>query len=115
MTSTTGWARPRWLENDPERDSITRRYLKHQHSLVDRGLAQPADEGHPDPDAVAETQSQEEEAVERTISLNEQRLVTVLSLKQCHPMDASRSASLLQNPNNPTTGRTKNPPQRKRS
>jgi 3' terminal RNA ribose 2'-O-methyltransferase Hen1 len=54
-------------------------YLKHQRSLVDNALAQLADEGAPDPDAAAEAHSQEEEAVERTISLNEQRLGAVLA------------------------------------
>jgi len=68
-----------WLGDHPERELITRRYLKHQRSLVDNALAQLADEGAPDPDAVAEAHSQEEEAVERTISLNEQRLGAVLA------------------------------------
>ena len=68
-----------WLGDHPERELITRRYLKHQRSLVDNALAQLAEEGASDPDAVAEAHSQEEEAVERTISLNEQRLGAVLA------------------------------------
>jgi 3' terminal RNA ribose 2'-O-methyltransferase Hen1 len=68
-----------WLAAHPERETITRRYLKHQRSLVDDALAQLVDESEPDPDAVAEAHSQEEEAVERTISLNEQRLGSVLA------------------------------------
>jgi len=68
-----------WLSSHPERDAITRRYLKHQRSLVDDALAQLTDEGEPDPDAAAEVHTQEEEAVERTISLNEQRLGSVLA------------------------------------
>jgi 3' terminal RNA ribose 2'-O-methyltransferase Hen1 len=68
-----------WLGDHPERELITRRYLKHQRSLVDSALAQIVDEGTPDPDVVAEAHSQEEEAVERTISLNEQRLGAVLA------------------------------------
>jgi len=68
-----------WLGDHPERELITRRYLKHQRSLVDNALAQLADEGTPDPDILAEAHSQEEEAVERTISLNEQRLGAVLA------------------------------------
>ena len=63
-----------WLASHPERDAITRRYLKHQRSLVDDALAQLADEGEPNPDAIAEVHAQEEEAIERNISLNEQRL-----------------------------------------
>jgi 3' terminal RNA ribose 2'-O-methyltransferase Hen1 len=68
-----------WLGDHPEREQITRRYLKHQRSLVDNALAQLADESGPDPDAVAEAHAQEEDAVERTLSLNEQRLGAVLA------------------------------------
>jgi 3' terminal RNA ribose 2'-O-methyltransferase Hen1 len=68
-----------WLADHPERDAITRRYLKHQRSLVDNALSQLVDENEPDPDAATEAHSQEEEAVERTISLNEQRLGAVLA------------------------------------
>ncbi|HKW28567.1 MAG TPA: 3' terminal RNA ribose 2'-O-methyltransferase Hen1, partial [Verrucomicrobiae bacterium] len=68
-----------WLASHPEREAITRRYLKHQRSLVDDALAQLVGEDEPDPDATAETQAQEEEAIERSISLNEQRLGTVLA------------------------------------
>src|SRR5436190_20023867 len=63
-----------WLPSHPEREAITRRYLKHQRSLVDDALAQLAEENEPDPDAAAETHASEEEAIERSISLNEQRL-----------------------------------------
>lgn len=73
-----------WLAAHPEREAITRRYLKHQRSLVDDALARLADENAPDPDAVAEVQAQEEEAIEKHLSLNEQRLGTVLAaLKAC--------------------------------
>jgi len=68
-----------WLASHPERDAITRRYLKHQRSLVDDALAQLVDESEPNPDAVAEANALEEEAVEQTISLNEQRLGSVLA------------------------------------
>jgi 3' terminal RNA ribose 2'-O-methyltransferase Hen1 len=67
-----------WLATHPERDAITRRYLKHQRSLVDDALAQLADESEPNPDAVAETHALEEETIERNISLNEHRLGTVI-------------------------------------
>jgi 3' terminal RNA ribose 2'-O-methyltransferase Hen1 len=69
-----------WLAGHPERESITRRYLKHQRSLITDALAQLADESDPDMDATAEVENQEEEAVERTLSLNEQRLGTVLAV-----------------------------------
>lgn len=69
-----------WLASHPERESITRRYLKHQRGLITDALAQLADEGDPDMDETAEVASQEEEAVECTLSLNEQRLGTVLAV-----------------------------------
>jgi 3' terminal RNA ribose 2'-O-methyltransferase Hen1 len=68
-----------WLKSHPEREAITRRYLKHQRSLVDDALAQLVDESEPDPDAAAEAHAQEEEIIERSISLNEQRLGAVLA------------------------------------
>lgn len=68
-----------WLATHPERETITRRYLKHQRSLVDDALAQLVDESDPDPDAAAEAHTTEEEAIERSISLNEQRLGSVLA------------------------------------
>jgi 3' terminal RNA ribose 2'-O-methyltransferase Hen1 len=69
-----------WLATHPERDTITRRYLKHQRSLVTDALAQLVDENDPHPDETAETQAQEEAVVERVLSLNEQRLGTVLAV-----------------------------------
>jgi 3' terminal RNA ribose 2'-O-methyltransferase Hen1 len=68
-----------WLAGHPERESITRRYLKHQRSLVDDALAQLADESEPDPDSRAESHAREEEVIEKTISLNEQRIGSVLA------------------------------------
>ena len=68
-----------WLASHPEREAITRRYLKHQRSLVDEALAQLVDEGEPDPDAAAAAHALEEEAIERSISLNDQRLGAVLA------------------------------------
>ncbi len=69
-----------WLAAHPERDAITRRYLKHQRSLVTDALAQLVDENDPHPDETAEAQAQEEATVERSLSLNEQRLGTVLAV-----------------------------------
>lgn len=68
-----------WLASHPEREVITRRYLKHLRSLVDDAMAQLTDESEPNPDVVAEAHAQEEEAIERSISLNEQRLGSVLA------------------------------------
>jgi 3' terminal RNA ribose 2'-O-methyltransferase Hen1 len=69
-----------WLAAHPERDAITRRYLKHQRSLVDDALAQLMDESEPNPDFVAEAYAIEEETIEKNISLNEQRLGAVLAV-----------------------------------
>src|SRR5438552_14019430 len=79
-----------WLPTHPERETITRRYLKHQRSLVDDALAQLVDESEPDPDAVAEAHASEEEEIERSISLNEQRLGSVLAA-----LKASGAARIL--------------------
>ena len=68
-----------WLASHPERETITRRYLKHQRSLVDDVLAQLADESEPNPDEVARSNALEEETVEQKINLNEQRLGAVLA------------------------------------
>ncbi|HMJ64711.1 MAG TPA: 3' terminal RNA ribose 2'-O-methyltransferase Hen1 [Candidatus Binatia bacterium] len=68
-----------WLSSHPEREVITRRYLKHQRSLVDNALAQLVSDTETDPDDAAEAHALEEEAIERSISLNEQRLGTVVA------------------------------------
>ena len=79
-----------WLASHPEREAITRRYLKHQRSLVTDALAQLVDESDPHPDETAATHEQEEAAVERALSLNEQRLGTVLAV-----LKASGAQSVL--------------------
>jgi 3' terminal RNA ribose 2'-O-methyltransferase Hen1 len=68
-----------WLATHPERDLITRRYLKYQRTLADEALARLAAEETPDPDAAEETQTGEEAAVERRSSLNEQRIGAVVA------------------------------------
>lgn len=68
-----------WLNTHPEREAIARRYLKHQRSLVDDALSRLM--GDTDEDSIARTDGREheEEAVEKTIGLNEQRMGTVLA------------------------------------
>jgi SAM-dependent methyltransferase len=56
-----------WLATHPERDAITRRYLKHQRSLVTDALAQLVDESDPHPDDTAEARGQEEAALESAL------------------------------------------------
>ena len=69
-----------WLADHPAREQITRRYLKHQPSLARQAIARLISEESPNADAVDETYDQQEEAVEEKLSLNDQRLGTVLSV-----------------------------------
>ena len=74
-----------WVANHPERELITGRYLRHDRKLTNDALARLAeldeatasdDESDEDPDEVADAA---ESAVEEHISLNEQRLATVVA------------------------------------
>ncbi|MEO5818492.1 MAG: 3' terminal RNA ribose 2'-O-methyltransferase Hen1 [Gemmatimonadaceae bacterium] len=68
-----------WLATHPEKDVITRRYLKHQRSLVLDAVARLTTEETPDEeDAAPAVRDAEEGTLERPINLNEQRLATVL-------------------------------------
>lgn len=65
-----------WLSSHPEREQIARRYLKHQRRLTREALDRLIAEE--DPDAGAEPEhEQEEESLERPLSLNDQRLGAV--------------------------------------
>jgi 3' terminal RNA ribose 2'-O-methyltransferase Hen1 len=68
-----------WLAAHPERDLIARRYLKYRRSLTDEALARLTEGEGADPDEAAEAAAGEEEAAERRISLNEQRLGAVVA------------------------------------
>lgn len=70
-----------WLSSHPERDLITRRYLKHKRSLVADAVARLVEEG-PEPEATAERRNAEEGDLERPLSLNERRLDAVLAILQ---------------------------------
>ncbi len=67
-----------WLAAHPERELITRRYLKHQRSLARRALARLQDGPAADPDEAAAAHAGEEEAVERGLSLADARVGAVL-------------------------------------
>jgi 3'' terminal RNA ribose 2''-O-methyltransferase Hen1 len=74
-----------WLASHPEKDAIVRRYLKHRRSLVRDALAQLTQEEVPEAADEAEEQRGDaaEAAVERPLSLHDQRLGAVLAvLKQ---------------------------------
>jgi 3' terminal RNA ribose 2'-O-methyltransferase Hen1 len=68
-----------WLATHPEREMIAQRYLKYRH-LVSQALRQLADEDNTDPDAVGEAHAQEEAELEKRISLQEQRLGSVMAV-----------------------------------
>lgn len=67
-----------WLSGHPEKETIVRRYLKNRHSLVRDALEQLTQAEQPEADEADERPDQEE-IVERTISLHEQRLGAVLA------------------------------------
>lgn len=67
-----------WLAAHPEREEITRRYLKYQHRLMREALAR-LTEDDDDPDEAADTNTAQEGALEERISLNQQRLGAVLA------------------------------------
>jgi 3' terminal RNA ribose 2'-O-methyltransferase Hen1 len=68
-----------WLAEHPEKNLIAKRYLKHYGRLTREALARLVTEDEPDPDQEEEQHAAEEAAVERRISLNEQRLGVVLA------------------------------------
>jgi len=67
-----------WLSAHPEKEEITRRYLKYRRDLAHDALARLTEEA-PDVDAAEAIHDSEEEAVERKLNLNEQRLNTVVA------------------------------------
>ena len=67
-----------WLAHHPEREAITRRYLKHQRGLMRAAMAQLAEETDSAPSQ--EEQDAEEEASEQKIGLHRQRLAAVLAV-----------------------------------
>src|ERR1700693_1944153 len=69
-----------WLASHPEKEQITRRYLKHRSSLYREGLAPLAEVEETAVDADDETsRDKAENALERPLSLNEQRHGVVLA------------------------------------
>ncbi len=84
-----------WLSDHPQRESIVRRYLKHRPTLAREALGrllaveEEADAAD-DPETVRERRDREEAAVEKPLSLNEQRLAAVLAV-----LRASGAASVL--------------------
>ena len=68
-----------WLSEHPEREFITRRYLKHRMSLARQALARLADEDGVSDEAAGLDQEEEDGRAEREPALNEVRQGTVLA------------------------------------
>src|SRR6266480_4927791 len=68
-----------WLRDHPERELITNRYLKHQKRLAQEALGRLIGEEEPEADEVAETHAREEEAIEKPMSLADQRMGAVMA------------------------------------
>lgn len=69
-----------WLSSHPERELITRRYLKHDKGLARHALARLAEDEATDPDQQAEAHAREEAEVEQRLSLAETRTGAVLAV-----------------------------------
>ena len=69
----------RWLASHPEKEEIAKRYLKYRRDLARDALARLVDEEMPEPDVAEATHDREEEAVEKGLNLNNQRLNAVLA------------------------------------
>ena len=69
-----------WLREHPERELITNRYLKHQKRLAREALIRLIGDEEPTADEVAETHAREEEAIEKPLSLAEQRMGAVIAV-----------------------------------
>jgi 3' terminal RNA ribose 2'-O-methyltransferase Hen1 len=73
-----------WLRAHPERELITNRYLKHQKRLAREALTRLIGEEEPEAEEMAEIHTREEEAIEKPISLAEQRMGAVMAaLRSC--------------------------------
>jgi 3' terminal RNA ribose 2'-O-methyltransferase Hen1 len=69
-----------WLAAHPDKELITRRYLRYRDRLTREALTRLLDEDQADPDADEAAHDAEEEAVEERVSLRDQRLGSVLSV-----------------------------------
>jgi 3' terminal RNA ribose 2'-O-methyltransferase Hen1 len=73
-----------WLNTHPLKELIARRFLKFQSSLYREALSRLVEEEQPEETDEATPRDQAEEALERPISLNDQRLGSVLAaLRAC--------------------------------
>ena len=68
-----------WLADHPEKELIARRYLRHRSSLYREALARLAEEQPIDESGDEPEDDGNEDSLEHTVSLNDQRLGTVLA------------------------------------
>jgi 3' terminal RNA ribose 2'-O-methyltransferase Hen1 len=69
-----------WLAAHPEKEQITRRYLKHRSSLYRQALSRLVEDAEESDETDGESRSEaQEESLERPLSLNEQRHGAVLA------------------------------------
>lgn len=68
-----------WLASHPEKEQITRRYLKHRSSLYREALARLVDQEEGETVEDQRTLEDREEALERPLSLNDQRHGAVMA------------------------------------
>ena len=68
-----------WLPAHPMKEAIVQRYLKHQRKLMRESMARLMENEQTDPDDTAEKQTSQEDAIETPLSLNEQRMQTVVA------------------------------------
>lgn len=68
-----------WLANHPEKELITGRYLKYQRGLTQAALGRLLADENLDIDTQESSRAEEEETIEKRLSLNQQRLNQVLT------------------------------------
>ncbi|HEX8339946.1 MAG TPA: 3' terminal RNA ribose 2'-O-methyltransferase Hen1 [Tepidisphaeraceae bacterium] len=68
-----------WLAGHPEKEQIVNRYLKRRGHLARQALTRLLEADQQDAEETEGSQTREEEAVEQKVSLNEQRLGTVMA------------------------------------
>ncbi|MGD1053800.1 MAG: 3' terminal RNA ribose 2'-O-methyltransferase Hen1 [Candidatus Dormibacteria bacterium] len=81
-----------WLGTHPERELITRRYLRGQRALTREALRRLSEEDDVDPDARVHRGDALEQGLERPLNLNRRRLQTVV--EALRELGASRVADL---------------------
>ncbi len=69
-----------WLATHPAREQIITRYLRHRRRLAQEALARLLAQQEANPDIAGENRGQEEEALEKPIRLQEQRLDAVVAV-----------------------------------